>query len=343
MPPIPTTPSKPAIPPAAKSRARPRTVGFLLIPGFSLMSYASCLEPLRAANQLADRELYRWWHAAPADQPAVASSGTAVLPDFPLRGDLGALDLLLVCAAGNPAVFHDRRTFAWLRSVARRGVVIGGVSGGPFIMARAGLLSGRRCTVHWEHLPALQEQYPQLRLTRTLFEVDGDRITCSGGIAGLDMMIARIAQDHGYALGAAVSEWLLHTAVREGEGPQRMDLRFRLGIVDEKLLCVLRAMESHLEVPLSRAQLAALANVSLRQLERSFRASLGRGVHEYYLALRLRRARQLLRETSFSVLETAVATGFASASHFSRAFRRVCGFAPREALRTAFPPVAHRR
>lgn len=307
------------------------SVGFLLIPGFALMAYAAAVEPLRAANQLSGKKLYKWWNAAPADKPALASNGAAVLPDFKFGTDVGALDLMLVCAGGNPATFNDRRTFAWLKKLARSGITLGGISGGPFILAKAGLLSGRRCTVHWEHLPALQEAFPDLELTRSLFEFDGDRVTCSGGVAGLDMMVALITRDHGYELGAAVSDWLLHTHIREGTGPQRMDLRFRLGVGDDKLLKALKAMEAHIETPLSRDRLANLAGVSLRQLERSFQSQLGRGVHEHYLALRLGRSRQLLRETSLSILEVALAAGFASASQFSRAFRRTFGLAPREA------------
>jgi transcriptional regulator GlxA family with amidase domain len=226
------------------------SVGFLLVPGFALMSYASAVEPLRAANQLAGKKLYSWWHTAPGDKPAIASNGAAVLPDFRFGSDVGSLDLMLVCAGGNPATFRDRRTFAWLRRLAGRGVTIGGISGGPFILAKAGLLAGRRCTVHWEHMPALQEAFPGIMLTRSLFELDGDRITCSGGVAALDMMVALITRDHGYELGAAVSDWLLHTDVRQGARPQRMDLRFRLGVADEKLLKVLKAMESHIETPL---------------------------------------------------------------------------------------------
>ena len=315
----------PAIGPPVES------VGFLLIPGFALMSYAGAVEPLRAANQLSGKTLYKWWNAAPADKPALASNGAAVVPDFKFGADVGSLDMMLVCAGGNPAAFNDRRTFSWLKKLAGRGVTLGGISGGPFILAKAGLLAGRRCTVHWEHVPALQEAFPDVQLTRSLFEFDGDRVTCSGGVAGLDMMVALITRDHGYELAAAVSDWLLHTHVREGARPQRMDLRFRLGVGDAKLLRALKAMEAHVETPLPREHLAKLAGVSLRQLERSFQSELGRGVHEHYLAVRLGRSRQLLRETSLSILEVALATGFASASQFSRAFRRSFGSTPREA------------
>ena len=307
-----------------------RSIGFLLLPDFSLMSYASAVEPLRAANQLAGRSLYRWCNAAPGDKPAIASNGTAVLPDLPFGSDGAGIDLMMVCAGGNPATFRDKKTFAWLRRLARNGISIGGISGGPFVVARAGLLSGRRCTVHWEHAPSFEEAFPDVELTRSLFELDGDRLTCSGGIAALDMTIALITRDHGSELAASVSDWFLHTQVREGIGPQRMDLRFRLGVTDEELLAVLKAMETNLEKPLTRARLAALVSLSVRQLERMFRDQLNRGIHEHYLALRLNRSRQLLRETSLPILDIALTMGFGSAAQFSRAFRRQFGFAPRD-------------
>jgi transcriptional regulator GlxA family with amidase domain len=312
-----------------------RSVGFLLIPNFSLLTYSSAVEPLRAANQLAGRQLYRWWHASPHDKPALASSGAAFIPDFEFDSDPGDIDLLMVCAGGDPTRFNDKRTFAWLKRLAARGIIMGGTSGGPVILAKAGPLRGRRCTVHWEYLPGLQEAYPDLKLTRSLFEIDRDRITCSGGVAGLDLMVALIKQDHGYELGAAVSEWFLHTHVREGAGPQRMDLRFRLGIGDERLLRALKNMESQLEKPLSRERLAKVAGLSLRALERLFREHLGRGIHAHYLSLRLKRARQLLQETSLSMLEIAVATGFRSASQFSRAYGRAFGASPSSLRRQA--------
>jgi transcriptional regulator GlxA family with amidase domain len=307
------------------------SVGFLLIPGFALMAYACALEPLRAANQLAGKQLYRWWHTAPADSPAAASNGVAVLPDHTLDSRRNLPDLLIICAGGNPSKFNDKRTFAWLRRLASDGVIMGGVSGGPLILAKAGLLEGRRCTVHWEHVPAMHEAHPTVEVTRSLFELDGDRITCSGGVAALDMMIALIGRDHGFELAAAVSDWFLHTQVRDGTGPQRMDLRFRLSVSDPKLLSALRAMEAHLEKPLSRTQLARRAGTSIRQLERIFRRHLARSMHQHYLSLRLVRAQQLLRQTSLSILEVALATGFNSGSTFSRAFRKRFAMAPRHA------------
>jgi transcriptional regulator GlxA family with amidase domain len=302
-------------------------VGFLLVPGFALMSYAAAVEPLRAANHLSGGELYRWWHAAPGGRPVHASNGLAIIPDAEPSGT-APVDLVFVCAGGNPATFDDRPTLAWLRRLAASGVTIGGISGGPYVLARAGLLDGRRATLHWEHVPSFREAFPDVEVVPSLFELDGNRITCSGGISALDMMVALIARDHGHELAAAVGDWFLHTHIREGMGPQRMDLRLRLGVSDESLLKALRAMEANLEAPLARTELARLAGLSLRQLERLFVRDLGRGIQEHYRALRLDRARQLLRETTLSVLEVAVATGFASASQFSRAYGRAFAEAP---------------
>ena len=311
----------------APHRETAQSVGFLLVPGFALMSYAAAVEPLRAANLISGRPLYRWWHASPGGKPVMASNGLTIIPDIGAGSD-GDVDMLFVCAGGNPATFNDKVVFAWLRKLARRGVTIGGISGGPYILARAGLLDGRRVTLHWEHQPAFSEAFPDIAVAPSLFEVDGNRITCSGGISALDMMVALIERDHGHQLAAAVGDWFLHTQLREGMGPQRMDLRLRLGIADEKLLRVLRRMEVNIEAPQSRAELAGVAGVSVRQLERLFQRHLGRGIHRQYSSMRLERARQLLRETTLPVLDVAVATGFSSSSQFARAYKRTFGEPP---------------
>ena len=169
---------------------------------------------------------------------------------------------------------------------------------------------------------------PDVTVVPSLFEIDTNRITCSGGISALDMMVALIERDHGRQLAASVGDWFLHTHVREGFGPQRMDLRYRLGVADEKLLSVLRAMETSIETPLARAALARQAGISLRQLERLFHRHIGHGIHAHYRWLRLERARQLLRETTLPVLDVALATGFTSSSQFARAYGQAFGEPP---------------
>lgn len=236
--------------------------------------------------------------------------------------------MVFVCAGGNPTTFGDKSTFSWLRRLARQGTTLGGISGGPFLLAKAGLLNDRRATLHWEHLPAFREAFPHVTVVPSLFEIDGNRITCSGGISALDMMVALIERDHGRPLAAAVGDWFLHTHIREGYGPQRLDLRYRLGIADEKVLRVLGAMEMNLENPISRHDLAQEAGISLRQLERLFHEYVGHGIHQHYRWLRLERARHLLRETSLPVLDVALATGFASSSQFSRAYAQAFGEPP---------------
>jgi transcriptional regulator GlxA family with amidase domain len=309
------------------SDGTPQTIGFLLIPDFALLAYASAVEPLRAANILSGRTLYRWRHLSPDGGPVAASNGLTITPDLLLE-DAAELDMLLVCAGGNPASFRDRATLNRLRRLSRARLCIGGVSGGPYILARAGLLRGHRFTLHWEHAESLSEEFPDLDLRRSLFEIDRDRLTCSGGTAPLDMMHALLARDHGAALAMRVSEWFLQTQIREGAGPQRMAPGQRLGVSNRAMQKVLEFMEGQIETPSSRDRLASLAGVSVRQLERLFRVHLGRTPGAHYRQLRLERARLLLRQSGLSVLEVAVACGFASASHFSRVYRTAFGHPP---------------
>jgi transcriptional regulator GlxA family with amidase domain len=303
-------------------------IGFLLLADFSLMSYASAVEPLRAANRLAGRELYGWRHISVDGDAATASNGAQIRADHRI-GERIDLDALFVCAGGNPARFSNQEVYRWLRTLARRGIAIGGVSGGAYILARAGLLDGFRATIHWEHLPAFSEEFPHIAVERSLFVIDRDRLTCAGGIAALDLMHALIERAHGHDLAAAVSEWYLHTEVRLGSGPQRMTLRERFGVSNIKLLKALDEIERRIEEPPTRKDLAALAGTSVRQLERLFSTHLKTTIGGHGLRVRLDRARMLLRQTSKPIVEIALMCGFASASHFSRAFRDAYGHPPK--------------
>jgi transcriptional regulator GlxA family with amidase domain len=302
-------------------------LGLLLVDDFALMSYASIIEPFRAANTLAGIPLYRWRHVSVGGKPVAASNGATIIADEAV-GDTLNYDMLVVFAGGEPARFDDTATFAWLRRLAATGVHLAGVSGGPYLLASAGVLDGYSATIHWEHQPAFMDRFPHIRVEPGLYVIDRRRLTCAGGTAGLDLSIELIERDHGQLLATKVSEWFIRTEYRAGDRPQRPGLRERRGIRDDRVLKVVARMESSVEDPLSRLALSQLAGVSVRQLERLFRRQLQQSISEVYLDLRLNQARALLRKTGISVIDTMVACGFKSSSHFSVAYRKKFGQPP---------------
>lgn len=302
-------------------------IGLVLIDGFAMLSYAAFVEPFRAANRLSGAPLYSWLHIGQKRNGARASNGARLVTDAAV-GDAPGCHMLVVFAAGDPSTFTDARCLAWLRAQARRGIAIGGVSGGPYLLARAGLLDRRRATIHWEHAAALRAEFPDLAIEDGLYVIDGDRMTCAGGAAGLDLALSLIERDHGSELAIRAGEWFIRAEPRGGGHAQRAGVAARHGTVHPRLLPMLAAMEAALEQPLPREALAQRAGLSLRQLERLCRAELGASVAETYLRIRLDRAYELLRSTGLSVTEIALACGFRSPAHFSRRIHRRFALAP---------------
>ena len=285
------------------------------------------LASFRAANALAGVPLYRWRHVSVKGEPARASNAASIMADESV-GERLNYDLAIVVAGGNPASFDDVATFAWLRRLAVNGVYIAGISGGPFILAKAGLLDGYAATIHWDHQLAFVDRFPNLSVEPGLYVIDRRRITCAGGTAGLDLAVELIERDHGHSLAAKVSEWFIRTELREGARPQRLGLRERRGVKDDRVLRVLSRMESSVEEPIPREVLAVLVGLSVRQLERLFRAQLQQGMNEAYLDIRLDQAQALLHKTGMTAIEVMVACGFKSSSHFSSAYKRRFGKPP---------------
>lgn len=304
------------------------TFGFLVNDGFPLLSLASSVETLRAANAVTGGELFRWVFLTTSGQDTLSSCRILVRPDLD-SFEAVAVDVMVVCAGDSAIHFHDEKIFAFLRRLARKGVRIGGLSGGTFILARAGLLEDKRCTAHWDHVPALREQFPRLKLRQTLYEIDGQFFTCAGGNAALDMMNALIATDQGLTVARNASEWLIQTHIRQGEDHQRMAVRQRFGISHPMLIKALDRIEATLDEPIERQELATLVGLSLRQLERLFASNLNMTMHQYIVKLRLDRAKILIRQTTLPLGEIAIASGFSNFSHFSRAYKRQFGVSPR--------------
>jgi transcriptional regulator GlxA family with amidase domain len=304
-----------------------QTLGLLLVDGFALMSYASVIEPYRAANLIAGRALYRWTHISIDGTPGVASNGAMIVANVAVGTPL-ACDAVFVFAGGDPAEFDDERTFAWLRHLAATGAIIIGISGGPYLLARAGLLEGYRATIHWEHRAAFAEAFPGTTLEYGVYTIDRRRMTCAGGMAGADLATELIEHDHGPALAAQVSDWLIRSEPRSAERPQRMDLRHRYGTRNERVLKALAIMEANLEEPVTPGLLAGRAAVTQRQLARLFREHLGETIGESYMRIRLAKADQLLRTTTLSATAVALRCGFKSSSHFSRSYHSRFGRPP---------------
>lgn len=309
--------------------AGPEPVGFFLVPQFSLMAFSSAVEPLRVANRLAGRPLFAWQAYSVDGAPVAASNGLALPVDGAI-GELAAIPTLILCAGFEPKRYEDKAMFAALRRLARAGTRLGALDTGPHILAAAGLLGAARVTMHWEAVPAFREEFPDIDVSDELFETDGRCFTCAGGTAAIDMMLDMIGRKHGAALAVAVSEQFIHHRIRDRRDHQRMALASRLGISNAKLLKIVDLMECNIERPIANDELAAAGDVSMRQLERLFRQHLSVTPSAYYLALRLKRARELLRQTDMSVVEIAIACGFSSASCLSRSYRGHFGLAPRQ-------------
>ena len=306
-------------------------IGFLLAPNFALMSYASATEPLRAANLIAGTELYEIVTLSVDGRAVTSSSGLSVgCHDLSAYGE--GCHILFVCAGGEPQDWHmSEKAYGTLRRLARQGVRIGGISSGAYVLAAAGLLENRDFTIHWEHAPVFREAFSHLAPRQARYVIDGDRLTCAGGVAPLDMMHAIITERMGSHFARRVSDWYLHTAISEPEAPQRGSSVERFGTHHPALVTVIEKMEATIENPLDRSSMAQLAGVSVRHLDRLFTTHLKTGFLDTYRLIRLRHARRLLEQSPLSISEVAFATGFSSAGHFSGSFKQEFGLTPKSA------------
>ncbi|HEY5717672.1 MAG TPA: GlxA family transcriptional regulator, partial [Motiliproteus sp.] len=244
--------------------------------------------------------------------------------------NLPPLDAVFVCGASPVAKTGNERVIAWLRRQDQGELALGGIGTASYLLACAGLLRGRRASIHWWDLDNLREEFPQTQVTNNLFEIDGRRYTCSGGTAAMDMMLFLIGKAQGQALAAAISEQFVCERIRSGNESQRMPLKARIGATQPLLIEAVTLKEANIEEPLTTDDLAFHVGVSRRHLERLFKKYLDTVPSKYYLELRMEKARQLLRQSNKPILQVALACGFTSASHFSTAYRSQFGSTPRE-------------
>jgi transcriptional regulator GlxA family with amidase domain len=305
---------------AAPSDPKSRHFVFLLLKNFSMASFASAIEPLRIANRMSGREIYRWSIASENGETAAASNGLVIQVNMGL-GEVGREDTVMVCGGVNIKDATTKPVLNWLRREARKGAGIGGLCTAAYTVAKAGLLDGRKCTIHWENHDSFEEEFLEVDLTKSIYTVDGNRYSSAGGLSSLDLMLNVIASDHGQELANTVADQLIYTSIRTDRDEQRLSIPTRIGVRHPKLSTVIHMMEANIEEPVSPSILARDVGMSTRQLERLFRRYLNRSPKRYYMEIRLQKARNLLMQTDMSVINVALACGFASPSHFSKCYR----------------------
>jgi AraC family transcriptional regulator, glycine betaine-responsive activator len=306
-----------------------RRVVFLLVPNYSMIAFSCAIEPLRMANWLSNKPLYEPLIASLDGESVSASNGLVVAPCLDIH-DIRQADVVFVCGGIAPDIGLVPRLKPVLQELSRKKSALGGICTGSYLLAKAGLLNGYRCTVHWENINAMYDEFPQLVVSSDLFELDRDRFTCSGGSSPLDMMLTLIGREHGAALATSIAEMFVCERIRGVHDRQRIPLKQRFGSSQPKLIEAVELMEANIEEPMSLDELSSHVGISRRQLERLFQKHLSCVPTRYYLELRLRRARELLLRSSKSIVDIAFSCGFVSAPHFSKCYRDFFGVSPRE-------------
>jgi transcriptional regulator GlxA family with amidase domain len=306
----------------------PIRIAFVLAPQFPMLAFAAALDPLRVANRLSEKPLFEWLLASVDGRPVMASNGIPVEVQATLDA-LHDIDLVVVCVGLEPLQFgRQHKIHHQLRRLAHHGAVIGAISCGTFVLAEAGLLNGRRATVHWEYDELFRKRYPSLQTSHELFIFDRDVFTCCGGTAALDMMLHLVRETFGKQLAQDVAEQFIYPRIRDEEEAQRAAIQNRYAVASPRLAQIIEMMESTLDEPVPLCEIATKVGISTRQIERLFKEQMGIGPSMFYLKRRLERARTLLRQTLLPIREVAVECGFGSTAHFSNAYKKSFGVPP---------------
>ena len=293
---------------------------FLLLGEFSQLPFSCAVETLRHANRFSDYVVYDWALVGIGGEFATASNSIEIKLDFGLE-DTKRNDVIVVCGGLNIRKQTTQPILNWLRKEARKGTQIGSICTATYALAKAGLLNGKRSTIHWENLDSFEEEFPEVDLQKTVFTMDGNRFTAAGGVSPIDLMLSIISKDMSQDAANWVADQMIYNSARTEKDGQRLSIPTRIGVRHPKLANVIKMMEENIEEPISPSLLAQEVGMSTRQLERLFRRYLDRSPKRYYMELRLQKARNLLMQTDMSVINVALACGFTSPSHFSKCYR----------------------
>jgi transcriptional regulator GlxA family with amidase domain len=303
-----------------------------MFPGFPMACLTSAIEPLRAANEITGRREFVWQLVAETAAPVRSSAEIGFEPDTTLQVVAGLDHLYLLSPP--TAVFADsRRSPARLRWLDRTGVTLGAFSGGIFPLARAGLMEGRPCSVHWCYEAAFKADFPSVEAREVTILREGRRITASGAGAVFDLMLRLIEERLGRDCMTEVACWFQHPFVRDADASQKVPVARAGGTTDALPVAIrqaIRLFETHVEDPLRIPDVAAAVGLSGRHFERTFKRETGQSPLRYYHHLRLQKARQRVLYSTDSLREIAASVGYMTTSPMIRHYTEFFGVSPRD-------------
>ncbi|GAA6180089.1 GlxA family transcriptional regulator [Shimia sp. NS0008-38b] len=307
-------------------------VGFLIFPGFPMACLTSAIEPLRAANEIAEKTSFSWTVLSESGAPVTASANVVFQPDQAL-GSAETLDYLFLLSSPQGTFSNPQAGNGRLRHLVRHGTEIGAASGGIFPLADSGLLLDRTCSVHWCYKSAFQTKYPDIKSNDDVIVIDRGRLTASGSSAMFDMMLRLIENTLDGTIMTEVACWFQHPLVRS-EGVSQSVPAFKTdGLAKDMPEPVARAIDifsQNLEDPLAISDVAEQVNTSPRQLERFFKQSLDQSPLQYYRTLRMNAARQMVVYSGVSLTEIAQSVGYSGTATLAKHYRTEFGLTPSE-------------
>ncbi|WP_299686015.1 GlxA family transcriptional regulator [uncultured Tateyamaria sp.] len=305
-------------------------IGFLVFPGFPMACLTSVIEPLRAANEIAEADVFGWHLVSETGQRTVSSARVAFDPDMALA-DVPDLDILFLLGAPGSVFQMPRQSDGALRRLDREGAVLGAISGGVFPLVRAGVMAGYRCSVHWCYETAFSSAFPEIEMTDDVITMDRRRYTVSGAASAFDLALRLIEDRLGADTAHEVACWFQHPTAR-GEGI-RQNVPMRPVASPDLPDLVARAASlfaDRIEDTISVAEVAERLHVTPRQIERAFKKATGHSPTHYYRAMRMKAARQLVLYSRDTTLSIAQAVGYSSATPLLTHYRAAFGVTPQE-------------
>ncbi len=311
----------------ADSGARSRVVVIVVFDGVKLLDAAGAAEVFAEANRFgAD---YRLKIASVNGHDVTTSIGTSLA----VTDRISAIDFAdtVMVAGGDNLVGRaiDPELVEALRSVPARTRRLASICTGSFILAQAGLLTGRRATTHWRHTRLLARAFPDIRVEPdAIFVRDGDVFTSAGVSSGIDLALALVEQDYGAELVRDVARSLVVYLKRAGGQSQFSVLVEAEPPPQSALRVVTDAIAANPAGDHSVKRLAAQASLSTRQLTRLFHSELGTTPARYVEIIRLDAARAAL-DAGRTVSDTARLAGFGSPETLRRVFVENLGVSPK--------------